>query len=223
MKAQYLRGSLLSTLILCSVIMLTMMAFRDSSKTTHQYLPQVDADTTPKKSIHIDIDMEDLNKALKELNVELKGINWDDISKEVLNSLNSIDVDKIKKDVTLSIQNIDWDNIKREINNYLKDIKLDNIEIDIKNVTDSLNKSLNSEEFKSNMKKLDKIDMKKLNKELKKAKIEIEKSKKEIKINIDKNRNESNNETFVLPEKKDLSCQIENNVPVEERRFFFFI
>ena len=109
MKKQPCKMNMLAIVLVCSGIAIIGMSFQDTSKLKPSASPKVQIDTPKKNSVHIDIDMKDLNKALNEINIELKGINWDKISKEIEVSLNSIDMDKIKKDVNQSLQSIDWE------------------------------------------------------------------------------------------------------------------
>jgi len=178
--------NMLAIMLTCSIIAVIAMSFQDTSKVKPSPLPKVQIDTPKKNSVHIDIDLKDLNKALEDINIELKGIDWDKISKEIEVSLNSIDMDKIKKDVNQSLQSIDWEKIKADVNNSIKDINLDEIKINIQKAADEIKVNINSEEFKKSMKNLKKVDTDKLKKEIKKAQKEIEKNKDQIKIDIDK-------------------------------------
>jgi hypothetical protein len=196
MKKQISKINLLGVALVCSVIAIVAMSFQDSAKVKSSSLAPVLTDTPPKStSIHIDIDLKDIDKAMDELDVELKGINWDKISKDIEVSLNSIDMDKIKNEVNRSINSIDWGKIKNDINTSVKDINLDEIKINIRKATDQMKKNLNSEEFKKSMKDLKKIDTEKIKTEIKKAQKEVEMKKEEMRKEIEKAKKESGNDT----------------------------
>jgi len=222
MKTQDAKKKILALLV-CSAIMVVVTSFQDSPKTTPT-VPYALVDTPKKKSVHIEIDMKDLDKAMEEINIKLKEIDWDKISKEVTASLNSIDMEKIKKEITSSIENVDLDKIKTEVNNSIKNIDFGKIEIDIKNATDEIKTNLNSEEFKKNMKNLPKIDKEKLHKELKKAQEELEKNKEQIKKKMEKAKEELDNETLLLtPLTKETTYKIYDTEMPEKNRLFFLI
>ena len=87
MKTVYGKKKTIAIVAACSIIMIITMSFRESSLIREMRFTPMFTDTVPQNnSIHIDIDMKDLDKALKELDEELKDIEWDKIS---FNSLSS--------------------------------------------------------------------------------------------------------------------------------------
>ena len=146
-----------------------IMAFQDSTITRSQ---NITVDTLPdNRNIHIDIDMKDLDKAMKELDVQLnkmgeqfKAIDWNKISKNISEELKKVDIAKIELEIKNSLKDINFDHVKIEIERSMKDLK----EMDF-----------NNEEIKKEMDKA-KEEMKKAKEEMKKAKVEMNVAKEEM-------------------------------------------
>ena len=99
MKTINAKKNMLALLIACSAIMIVTTSFQDADKNAPSTLSKALVDTPKKKSVHIEIDMKDFDKAMDDINTKLKEIDWDKISKEITASLNSIDMNKIKKEI----------------------------------------------------------------------------------------------------------------------------
>ncbi|MEO6327446.1 MAG: hypothetical protein ABIO55_00865 [Ginsengibacter sp.] len=219
MKKQPGKMDMIAILLTCSIVGAICMSFQDTPKIKPEPLPGVQIDTPKKNSVHVEIDMRDLKKALEEINIELKGINWDKITKEIEITMNSIDVDKIKKDVNQSLQSIDWEKIKADVNNSINDINLDEIKINIQKTADEIKANINSGGFEKNIKNMKKADAGKIKKEIKKAQKEIEKNKDQLKNNIDKMKDDIKTETTYMVE----TPAVKNTQLPEKDRLFFLI
>jgi len=166
MKASSSIGNITAVIILCIFTGFITMGFRDS--TFKQPTKNISIDTVPATNhIDIHIDLNDVNKAMDEVNKELKKIEWDKISADVKSSL---------RDVEISLNNINWDKMQRDIDKSIHDIDLGNIDIQI-------NKNLNEKEMKMTRKELQKVrevQLKEARKQLEKAKEQLRQSKKEL-------------------------------------------
>ena len=211
MKRFYARSKALAVLAACSILMITTTGFRESSSIRQIRFTPVFNDTVPENSIHIDIDMKDLDKAMKDLDKALKEIEWDKISKDIEASLKEIDMNKINKDIAISLQSIDWKKIQNEIDESVKNIDLAKIDIDIKNAINDAKIDFNSEEFKKSMEAVKKINMKEITEELKKVKIELEKNKDRIKIDIRGAQDEIKKARAGLEEIKEMTGEMEKD------------
>ncbi len=196
MKTVYAKKKTIAVLTACSFMMITAMGFPESSLIRQMRFISTFIDTVPENnSIHIDIDMKDLDKAMKDLDKQLKEIEWD----------------KINKDIAISLQSIDWKNIQSEIDKSVKNIDMGKIEIDIKNAVNDAKINFNSEEFKKSMEEVRKINMKEILEELKKAKIELEKNKERIKIDIRGVKDEIKKASAGLQEIKEMTNEMEKD------------
>ncbi len=196
MKTVYAKKKTIAVLTACSFMMITAMGFPESSLIRQMRFISTFIDTVPENnSIHIDIDMKDLDKAMKDLDKQLKEIEWD----------------KINKDIAISLQSIDWKNIQSEIDKSVKNIDMGKIEIDIKNAVNDAKINFNSEEFKKSMEEVRKINMKEISEELKKAKIELEKNKERIKIDIRGVKDEIKKASAGLQEIKEMTNEMEKD------------
>src|SRR5688500_5841948 len=100
MKTINVKKKTIAVLAACSLIMITAMGFPESSLIRQMPFTPIFIDTVPENnSIHIDIDMKDLDKAMKDLDKNLKDIEWDKISKDIEASLKEIDLDQINKEI----------------------------------------------------------------------------------------------------------------------------
>ncbi len=212
MKTVYAKKKTIAVLTACSFMMITAMGFPESSLIRQMRFISTFIDTVPENnSIHIDIDMKDLDKALKDLDKELKEIEWDKVSKDIETSLKEIDMHKINKDIAISLQSIDWKKIQNEIDKSVKHIDLAKIDIDIKNAVNEVKINFNSEEFKKSMEEVRKINMKEITEELKKVKIELEKNKDRIKIDIQGAKDEIKKAGAGLRDIKEMTDEMEKD------------
>ena len=212
MKTINAKKKIIVVLAACSLIMITAMGFPESSLIRQTRFTPVFIDTVPENnSIHIDIDMKDLNKAMQDLDKELKEIHWEKISKDIEASLKEIDLNKINKDIAISLQSIDWKKIQSEVDKSVKNIDPGKIEIDIKNAVNDAKINFNSEEFKKSMEEVRKINMKEIAEELNKVKIELEKNKDRIKLDITAAQDEIKKVSGGLREIKEMTDEMEKD------------
>ena len=171
------------------------MAFQNPGNQKDKRAKMPVSDTIPKSEVIINIDIE---KILAEVDKSLAAIDFDKIQKQVAESLQKIDQEKMKKDMEASLKNINWDKINLSIDSAMKNLDLKKMNEEIKKSLREMQKQLNSKEFKQSLEQAQKIDMKKIEKELKQAKIEIEKSREEIKKELQKQEAEKENNNSAL-------------------------
>src|SRR5687768_16201819 len=104
MKTKNAKPGIIAGFIFFACLAITAIAWQDST-TLKAPKQQSRNDTLPDK-VHIDIDLKDLDKAMKDLDVqmgklstELKDINWSKISEEINASLKKIDLNKIQLEI----------------------------------------------------------------------------------------------------------------------------
>ena len=100
--------------------------------------------------------MEEINRALKDLNIELKKVDLTDLRLEMGKAMKEIDMKNIQVEVETALKNVEWDKIQDEVNRAMKDVKV-NVDLDI--VQKSLEAS--REALKENWEKAWKDEMKK--------------------------------------------------------------
>ena len=145
-------------------------------------------DTTPKNNYKEgDLDMQDFDKAMKELNnnmatlsEQMKNLNVN-IDKQIQESLSKINFEEIEKQTEASLKQIDWTKMQQQINNSVQEAQKQIAQIDftkMQNQMKDLQEKFNSEEFKSQ------FDSEKLHKQIddamSKAKEGMEKAKEEL-------------------------------------------
>lgn len=180
-----------------------VMAFQDSTIVRSQ-LTKID--TLPNNpDIHIDIDMKDLDKAMREIDLQLekagkqlKDVDWDKISKQISESMKNIDLAKIELDIKNSMKDINFDKIKLEIENSLKGVNLDKIKLDIKKSM----KDVDWDKIKAEVKH-----------EMEKARVEIDFNKDDIKKEMEHAKEEMNRAKEEMKKAK-----VEMNVAKEEMK-----
>ena len=175
------------TLVFGAVVFCSM-AFRNPYTAKHEasafrQTKQLLTDTVPKTDININID---LSKILADVDVALAKIDFEKIGKEIQLSLDKIDFTKIQNDIDASLKTIDWEKMNKDIQNSLKKIDNKKIQIQIQKSLEDARKHLDSKEFKQSMQRLKEVNMKDVNEELNKAKIELEKNKEELKRQLQK-------------------------------------
>lgn len=162
-------------------------------------------DTTPKKKTYDrNKKVRNLDDVLDELdNAEFK-MNIENINKELSEAMKSIDGEKIKRDIDKAMKELDLAKIQLEVKNSLAKVDFSEMKeelaeamksIDIEKIQKEVQESISKvdwSEMKAELEKVKNIDFKKMQKELqeigpklekdlKKAKVEIEKAKAEIK------------------------------------------
>jgi hypothetical protein len=95
-------------------------------------------DTTPaEKKIHqkvesevIDRSMEEINRALKGLDIELKKVDLTDLRLEMEKAMKGIDMKDVRIEVETALKNVEWNKIQDEVNRAMKDVKI-NVDLDL--------------------------------------------------------------------------------------------
>ncbi|MFI5186397.1 MAG: hypothetical protein ACHQF0_06715 [Chitinophagales bacterium] len=171
-------------------------------------------DTTPNTpKVKTDKKVRDLDEAIDDLdNAEIK-LNMDKVKEEIQEALKNIDMEKIKMDVDKAIKEVDMEKINAEVDKAMKEVDMEKVkaevekaakEIDAEKIEKEINESLAkvdmvkiNEEIKKEMEEVKKIDMSKLDEQMKDLKIEmkdlqpkIEKEMKKAKGEIEKAKGE---------------------------------
>ncbi len=187
-------------LFIVAAIILFSMAFRNPytplpEANNYQKKTLAKADTIPQNDFNINIDV---SKILAEVDIALSKIDFEKIAKDVELSLKKIDFTKIQKDIDASLKSIDWEKMNKDIKNSLNKIDNKKIQIQIQKSIQDAKKQMNSKEFKQSMQKLKEININELREELKKAKIETEKSRKDLQKELQKMKAEADKKDAVL-------------------------
>lgn len=126
------------------------------------------------ENMNIDIDA-DLKKAMMDVELALKDINFDKIKVDIEKAMKEVDFDKIKIDVDKALAQIDFDKMKKDIELSVASIDWDKMKKDMEDV-----KKIDMDKLEKEMKKVEAElkDMKpRIEAELQKAKVEVEKAK----------------------------------------------
>jgi hypothetical protein len=157
-------------------------------------------DTVPnQEKIKKDIDyhLQELQKAMSQLDEQLQGKNWEKAQKDIEESLKKIDMQKINQQLDEAIKKLDVEKIMKEAEQAINKVEFEKIQeqvktaikeaeknVDLKEVEKELSKSM--AELKKELEKSKQIDHEKLKKELQEAKKEIEKEKVELQRDMEK-------------------------------------
>ena len=186
MESTTFRTNRLLLLLLVTGIGATLVAWQQKQKNQTAVSPPVTTktDTLPKDKIKKELKVRNLDEALEDLDrvhvdIDLEKLNMEldkiapDVQVQVEKALKAIDMVKIKTAVDASLASIDWPSIKVDVNNSLSKIDWDQMKVDVEKLKDI---------------KFDKLDMdmKNLDVELKKIKPNLEKNLKDAKIGIEK-------------------------------------
>ncbi len=176
------------------------MSFQDSPFSYNRFTVQEDQapqepskrycnDTVPEKNYNGSMTMKEFDNLQNVLDKTLI---------DVMDQVKKIDLSKIQKDVEAALKSVDMEKIMRDVNLSLKNVDLDKIMADVslslKNIDwddkgEEIEKALKEaqKELEKTKLELKEADKETIQKEMEKAKLEIEKSKVEIeKIDIDK-------------------------------------
>lgn len=203
MKPRTFLNNRLFIVLLAAVITVGLISW-DYQQTPGQF-DQPIIDTTPQKKTYdrdkkvrnLDDVLVDLNEAELQLDMEkmqkeiadaMKSFDSKKIQLEIANAMKSIDMAKIQQEVQASLAKVDFTKIQVELATVMKSMDMAKIQ---KEVQESLAK-VDWTEMKAELEKVKNMDLKKiqnelkeigpkLEKDLKNAKIEIEKAKAEIK------------------------------------------
>ena len=148
-------------------------------------------DTTPK--VKSDKKIHDLDDAIDELdNAEIK-LNLDKIKAEVQEAMKNIDMQKVKMDVEKAVKEVDMEKVKAEVEKATKEIDAAKIEQKVKESLAKVDMEKINEQIKKEMEEVKKIDLSKLDEEMKNLQIEmkdiqpkIEKEMEKAKVEIEK-------------------------------------
>jgi hypothetical protein len=144
---------------------------------------QVCSDTTRPGTVNPDkIDLGvNTDSILKAAQTAISAIDFNKLQQEINASISQINFDEINKNIDAAMKNIDWEKMKVDVNKAMDEAKAEMAKVDKEQIKQSLEKAkveLQSEQFKQ------KIDMSNLQKELEKnmekARKEMEKAKAEI-------------------------------------------
>ncbi len=168
-------------------------------------------DTTPKKKSGDNKKVRDLDDVLDELNAVDMKETMEKAMKEVAEAMKNIDKDKIRMEIDMAMKEVDFEKIKKEMEEAFSKVDLNKMKDELANAMKSIDMSkmqkemeeafskTNLDKMKVELDKIKDIDMKKvqeemekvrvemkdlgpkLEKELQKAQVEIEKAKVEIK------------------------------------------
>lgn len=160
-------------------------------------------DTIPSNSKDEQLNMKQFNELMEHLNVdmkkaieEVKKVDMTKLNEEIKSSLKDIDAEKIKKQIDEALKQVDVASIQNEMNKALKQVEWDRINSEVKMALDNASKQI------------DHIDMKEINEQLAKARVQIEKAKEELK-KIDLNKALKDAEKSVKEAEKYLQLQKE--------------
>lgn len=147
------------------------MSFQDSP-----FLPQklgaqppIYEDTTIKKKpskAEIEAAIKEVEKAMQEMAIQLKAIDFSQLSEQISAALKQVDVNKIRLEVNESLKAVDVKKIMEEVNAGLKEIDVNKINADVQNALKEIDTKKIMEEVNAGLKE---VDMEKINKELQEA------------------------------------------------------
>jgi chromosome segregation ATPase len=159
---QHLTATKLVLLLGVTAASICISGFREkeSVKTKSFRTQHNSGDTTTPGQRNRNSDLE-LEKAMQQLDKEMQKLD---------EQIKKIDLTKVQKDIDASLNKIDFEKIGKEVQASLAKIDWNKIEVDVKDA----------------MEKVKKVDMVKLQEEMKKVQEEMEKVKVEVNINAEK-------------------------------------
>lgn len=214
MKTTTAKFKMIAAFLLFAGLSITALSWQDPKNQVKKGNPVI-TDTLPDNKLNIEIDMKGLDEAMKELgtemqkiNIELKNIDWEKISKEVSQSLKELDLNKIQLEVSKSLKEVDWDKISKEVKESLSKVDMDKIKLEIEKAMSEV-KNVNMEELK---------------KELDNVKKELEENKLNIKVNVEKElekaREEIKKAKVELTETKEMINEMEKDGLINKNQGF---
>src|SRR5437868_13924121 len=207
------RSTYLITFSLLAVAAITT-SFQDSSKNNLQQRSTIIQDTIPKSHVKVEVDLDDalqkMDIELNQVNITLKQIEWDKISKELQNSLKDININ-VQKNIIAALDKVDMQKIKNEIERSVKAINMAQINDQIKSELEAVKLKLNSDEFRKNLEEIKKINSKELQEELRKAQIEIDRNKIDIKLQLEKAAEQVKNAKVQVTQYKELVSEMKKD------------
>lgn len=147
--------------------------------------------------------METLNVDVKKAMEEVSKIDMSKINKELKESLKEIDAEKIKQQIDVALKQVDMAAIQNEMSKAMKEVEWSKISTDVKLALDKATNEIKH------------INMKEIDEQLSRAKIEIEKAKTELK-KIDLSKAIKEAETGIKLAQKQLKAQKEMFAEMEK-------
>ena len=144
-----------------------LLSWGGQKQTPQQRNKQTINDTVPKNKA--DKKIRDLDDVIDELDgVEIK-VDMQKVNEQLKEAMKQIDMAKIQMDVTKALKEVDMEKINKQLNEAMKEIDAVKIERDIK---ESM-ASVDWEKMKKDMEEMKKIDMTKLDADMKNLEVEM--------------------------------------------------
>jgi len=120
-----------------------------------------ESDTIPSKSKpysgekngDIDDQIQQLDKALKQLDRKIEKKDWEKMQRDLQESLSEIDTEKITAELEESLKNIDIDKIRKEIDRSMKNVDLKKIKRELQLELEKSRKNINREDINREIEK----------------------------------------------------------------------
>jgi len=116
-------------------------------------IPSKGKSNSDEKRGDIDDQIQQLDKALKNLDQTLEKKNWEKMQRDLQESLSEIDTEKMKAELEESLKNIDVEKIKKEIDRSLKNIDLKKIQRELQLELEKSQKNINREDINREIEK----------------------------------------------------------------------
>lgn len=194
----------LPVIIIISALAITLAAWKEDRFAQTR---QITTDTLPKKSgkkvKNLDEALEELDKAQAELERSLKDIppiefDGEKIGAEVEKAMKEIDGEKLKMQIEQAMKEINPEKLKAQMEAAMKQIDMEKIklqmadamkELDAQKLNTQVQEALakvDMEKIKVQMEELKKIELPKIEEEMKKIKPQLEESLKKARVDIEK-------------------------------------
>lgn len=121
----------------------------------------------------------DFEKLQADIDKAMKSVDFEKIQKEIAESMSKVDFDKMSRHWEDAMKKIDFDKINKEIEESMKKANFDKINQEWKESMNKVDFEKLQKEIKASMDKVSKIDMKKMEEDIRKAQKEIEKELRE--------------------------------------------
>lgn len=163
------------------------------------------------KTEEIDIAMKELDRAMLEINKNLK-IDFSKIDKGLkaaMNEIKNMDFEKVGREVESALKKVDWDKTSGEINKAMKEVDIKIKEIDLKHIENELARAkIDIEKAKISAKTDREMIKRSIEKGLAGANIAIQKAKKEL--GLMKEFTETLEKDGLINRKKEYQIEIKN-------------
>jgi hypothetical protein len=121
----------------------------------------------------------DFEKIQADIDKAMKSVDFEKIQKEIAESMSKVDFDKMSRHWEDAMKKIDFEKINREIEESMKKADFDKINPEWKESMNKVDFEKLQKEVKESMDKLSKVDMKKIEEDMRKAQKEIEQELRE--------------------------------------------